>query len=242
MRNRNVVKVVIGIAVILGLSASAQAAIFSDNFNDEDISDWTITDANTPSDPDVWPEEQRGVIYMKMADIGAATHDLGQTIPASLDWAVEYDLGWKHGGGSESVNGSAALVNGNGDLVSFTVYAGQCNWKYKLDSDDGQLAQVGGGPNEPDFVNSDPILMPRKLSWDADTNTLTGSIDENKDGIWEDKISTTIADLEDFSIIKLSVGSGSAKRVFDNVTVVPEPFTLSLLALGGIGFLINRRK
>lgn len=114
---------------------------------------------------------------------------------------------------------------------------GPYDWSVQLNYnlDTGQvISDFGGGVSLPIKYGQWAEL---KFDIDLDANT----VDEYYDGNWlathewDDDGSNTFGAIDLF-------GNGASPIYYDNINLVPEPATLSLVAMGGLGALLRRRR
>jgi len=108
---------------------------------------------------------------------------------------------------------SIEFLNGNGDLV----FTGTPNMVLELNDAGGLI-----GAGEKVYLFQGYNSLTGTPSWTVDATAVTGDPD------WDTS--------------SITFGTDATGIYFTGLSVVPEPATLALLALGGLGMLLRRRR
>jgi len=172
---------------------------------------------------------------------GSGSFDISRPLSSPISGLGEFDILTRFdlaGAGPNLVNirtGNNTTAFGSGELLSFGIVNGN-----ELDVTDGSgFHLLPSGEARGDV-----------WSWNVDFDTMAGTYTlsvTNLGGGFADVISGSMEETNSvgsFAVINSSAG-GNQNLIFDNPTFsipIPEPSTLSLLALGSLGALRLRRK
>jgi len=188
----------------------------------------------------------------------AATVAVGAHADIFASFAAGYGIegNGSAGGIVDAVDGTELvlqLINGNGDGLDYSdgnrVVYNDVSGMFEMQGNDlliGTLSAVvtSGGSDYSDFANTISGII--QAPWVADTYVRVSGIAQD-DWVWE---SSLIA-LDDKD---MSANPAPQTTIFDNggtggiadgsiqVTVIPEPATIGLMGIAGIGMFLARRK
>ena len=240
---RNKAKLMCCVVAVLGLVATGgQAALFEDDFSG-DLSKWDVVSAQNANDKVEITVDNELRMYAQSSDTASVTNSLTtktlfselhtleldikrpSTEDGAYGFTLQYGLDpW----GAEDISYYAEWCgNGSNQLNIYSCY--NSAWGYRCS------------------VASPTLLSQDKWYHMVVENAATSTTISIYDG-------TTLVDSETFNhdpigtdrVIKLknaaSAGPNTMGMYVDNVVVTPEPTTMVLLGLGGIGLLIRRRR
>lgn len=207
---------------------------FNTQSNGGDIYDfwWTSTDASryvqstSGGNPDNWASKSGGnqdrarAIAYAINDAKASTGD--QTL------SFDFHLGNKDG------NYAASTFEVRADVVGITSLPTWTTGGQKFDLNTNQGSPILTKLPLPTGANFD--LIATKQLFDADVTA----------GGWTENLTLSVPLGTGYDVIVVrmaTLGADSGNVVgFDNVQLVPEPATLALVAMGGLGLLARRRR
>jgi len=238
--------------IALPLAASAQVAIFSDDFtgsNGDPLgSDWNQGNASNVEIQNNAADPQNGNIHVFGVDPSVA----GILDPNDFSISVDFTVQGPAFAGIWFQGRSDTASNNQVDNSGYAVRFRPDNGKFQTVNVTGQQSASLGGW---DSATRDQTLNTNLYNPNTDTFRLTVSSSANADDIdvlFENiSTSTTLAtftgsrgnrntNADAGTVFGLYATSGTSSITFDNYSVVPEPTTLGLL-LGGGGLLLVAR-
>jgi hypothetical protein len=216
-------KYLLTLLVVLCLAASANAALLTDNFDDNDISDWTVVSGTG------WAA---GVGEMvKLVDDTVFSNITKSFTGVSsgmvyLEWLFTISGDWRPG--------TAGLVDSTGKGVILNAYVGD------------DYIEIGAGPTT-DWaasgtmssadITADPTSgVTMKYELNLDTGDVKGYIN----GVLKNTVNVDLTGVGD--ITNCVFYTKKQWHVDDVVVDIPEPASLALLGFGGLGMLIRRKR
>ncbi len=252
-RMKKLMRIGVGVmlTVVASLSLCAHAEVY-DDFNDDGT--WVPPTGTSPSgkwtysyggNPSWAPLHQSGGV-LKMSTVA----DPGHSVTSTQSWDMPQNPGesvaFEFKMSNLTFNGSSSLkmhtIRIVGDVYSFSVHTAWADNYWHLQDDWGLTTSVAIPSNETwriiriTFSETDTGKTWTTEFEDAAGNNL-GTYGRNlHDGVaWTNMWKNTSAQ------VQMSSGFGRAKYDYVDVAVVPEPATLSILAVGSF-FAIRRRR
>ena len=209
--------------VVLGLAAGANAALLTDDFNDGDISDWTVQSGSG------WDVAASGVAAEKM-DVDDTLSTITKSFAPQSSGTVTLELDITVSGNWRPVN--FALTDSTGTGVALDCYAGD----YYNQIGAGTTSDYGttmAGMSVVDGLRT--AMSAIKYVLNIGTGEVTGYVN----GALQNTVTVDMTGVGDISVVGLT----AKKKVtdLDNVVVTPEPASLALLGMGGLALLRRRR-
>lgn len=228
MRN---LRVVVMLLVIVGVSSVASASLFMDNFE-------SYADGSALHGQGGWKGWDNDPTWGAPASSAHANNgNISAEIGGSADLVHEFDFA----GGSLELSAMQYIPDGGAGQNFFLLLntyndGGPYDWSVQLNCnlETGIVTSDFGGGATANIVFDQWVEL--KFAIDLDGNT----IDEYYNGtllsshVWDDTGNATLGCIDLFA-------NGASPIYYDDITVVPEPATLSLFCLGGLA-LIRKRK
>ncbi len=223
-------KHLVTLLIVLGFAVSANAALLTDDFEDNDISDWTAQSgtgwaAGTGVAEKFLNDTSLDTISKSFAAVSSGLVTLEFEIQADGDWRPF----------------NAALVDSTGKGVFLAGYVGT------------NFHQIGGGETLDygntgtgvDYTEGDSIFGNGRTT-DFSTiryelNVDTGELKGYLNATLQNTVTVDLTGVGDISVVAFT----AMKKIvsLDNVVVdIPEPASLALLGMGGMGMLIRRKR
>ena len=239
------VMIAIVAAMVLGATGARAAIVFSDDFSDGDISDWTASGNEDGSWVTSYSDLSNAAIHTG-AVVGRLEHLLGNPGQyTSGDWSIEFDYNYFWGNANPGCHQSIGLLDANGDGYRSRIIQSGSGYHGVVTNDVSTNVWQGGGmPALTGYYSAD-WLQRARVSLRVSDGRLT--TDYWNGSIWVNAWTTTNTNTNSFTKIVLwdDINASNARAIFDNITVdsklVPEPQILPLLGLLG-GLVLRRRK
>jgi len=241
----------VGIAALMlaGLAWSVQAAIIDENFTGGSLDQlgWYNKDGGWVANNAAGRAEFNGAAANGWQWMGK-TFDAAQV---TNGWQLDFDYEWQWGDGFSSLQFRADIVGDGSNYDSASGYGlivnqGGANsfQLVRLDSGSyvpGALLSQGNGYSDAGCQWGSPVWKSVRLTWNADTNTLTAYKKDN--GTFVEVASASDASYTYFSNLRFTeLQTYGEKTWITNVhfASVPEPASMVLLTLGGLLLRRNR--
>jgi len=230
----------VGLLCLLGgatLSQAAMPVVFYDNFDDGNYDGWTVkraTDPNAPVfSPDVVASPEGYAIRGVGSGYGQPCLDSCIAHPLSLPRATELKIEMRAKSGPQWPNCARINLLSSGDSYGVVDY-GEGNrfagFYANVGADDVEALRYGIGNRAYEWHD---------FAWTRDS---TGWWSLSIDGQVEAGNFYRDDRLSSFDQVGISLLRNQSEIDWVRVSAVPEPATMSLLILGGLGVLARRRK
>lgn len=222
------------IATVLALVVSANAALF-DNFNDGDVSDWTVIQSDA-SNPIQTYNEGGGDYCVYKNDFNSAWGVIGKSVGESYSGTMVSFQATIRSDGLDGRPSAFGLVDASGKGVIFSNYGGSNyfslgtyttqNWGKDYNN------QLDNAVDASCTTTQDHVVR-----WDL--NLATGAVNIYFDGTLR---KTGTESLAGASSMTTALIVTKKKTYIDDLSVTPEPATMALMGFGGLGMLSRRKK
>jgi len=234
-------KKLFALMVVLGLVASANAApLLTEDFNDQDISDWTFYSQDTSYGAYEFVDDGGGDYHYYKPDINTDWDIFSKSLSASVSSGTVYIQAEMKNNGGYGRPAGLALLDANGD-GAYLAMAGMGTDYMQADlcsitdlSQVAALSQTTLSAHEALSGNGEDIAI-FQMSLNLDTGAMALSVDGSV-------VDTATMDLT-LGAITTAVVIDKKRVHIDDVEVdIPEPATMALLGFGGLGMLIRRKR